>query len=112
MNRSYDRPLRLRREQLARVARDHQLFVGRNDPRGNTARVGADPYCVTGVRVGIELNAEPRRVAAYTFANRPAVLADPRGEDNGVQTAERSGQRAQLTRDSIDVQIDCRLRIW
>src|SRR5207237_4112808 len=111
MNRSADRSLRLRREQLARVARDHQLFVGRNDPRRNAARVGADPYCITRVRVTVQLDADPRCVAADTFAKRVAVLSDSRGEDDGVQTAERGGERPELAAYSVDIKVDRRLGV-
>ena len=55
---------------------------------------------------GVELDAEPRRVAADALADRRRVLADAGGEHERVEAAERGGQRAELAADAVDEQID------
>ena len=54
------------------------------------------------VGLGVELHAEPRRVAADALADRGGVLADAAGEDERVEPAERGGERAQLAPDAVD----------
>ena len=65
------------------MARDHQLLVGRDHPDGDAAPIGGDarPACLVGR--GIELDAQPRGVAAHRRADRGGVLADAGGEDDG-----------------------------
>ena len=66
-----------RREQLARVARDHQLLVGRDHPRGGTRLLAVLMRGPPGARSPrVELDAEPRGVAADALAHRRGVLAD------------------------------------
>ena len=48
---------------------------------------------------GIELHAQPGRVAADALADRRRMLADARGEDQRVDAACRSGERAELAPD-------------
>ena len=93
-----------------RVPRDHQLLVGGNDPcRDAELAARADARSVARVGVGVELDAEPGRVAADALAQRRAVLADAGGEHDRVEAAERGGKRAQLAADAIGEEIDGRL---
>ena len=57
-------------DQPLRVARDHQLLVGRDHPRRHPARRRADARAAVGVGRGVELDAEPGRVAADALADR------------------------------------------
>ena len=61
------------------------------------------------VGVGIELDAEPRGVAADALAQRRAVLADAGGEHDRVEPAERGRERAELAADPVDEEVDRRL---
>src|SRR6478736_6200096 len=92
------------------MARDHQLFVGGDHPRGDPARSAADARTVRGVRLRVELDAEPRRLPAHALADRRGALADAGGEDDGVQAAERGGERAELAPDAIDEEFHRELR--
>src|SRR4029453_10198671 len=62
----------------------------------------------TASRVGrrVGLDPEPCRVAAHALANGRRVLTDPAGEDDRVESAERSGQRTELPPDSIQEDVD------
>ena len=73
----------------ARVARDHQFLVGRDDPCGDSARSGADAGTVLRVRLRVELDAEPGGLAAHALADCDGALADAGGERRS-----RRGRRA------------------
>ena len=57
-------------EQLARVARDHQLLVGRDHPGGGPALRRADARAARGVGLGVERDAEPGRAAGRRARGR------------------------------------------
>ena len=57
----------------------------------------------------VELDAEPGGARADPRADLGRALADPGGEHEGVEPAERRGERAELAADPLDEQID-RLR--
>src|SRR5512143_1136266 len=92
------------------VARDHQLFVRGDRPRRDTAARLAEAWTTGVVGGGVELHAEPLRVAAHPLAQARTVLADAGGEHDRVETPERRGERAQLAADPIDEEIDRGLR--
>src|SRR5215470_3437830 len=94
-------------EQRLRVARDHQLLVRGNRPRGDAARSGAYAWTAGVVRCPIELHPEPPRIPAHALAQRRAVLADSRSEHDRIESTQRRGERTQLAADAIDVEIDC-----
>ena len=54
----------------------------------------------------VQHHAEPGRGAADALADLGAVLADATGEHQRIEAAQRSGERTQLARDAVDVQID------
>src|SRR5208282_3802801 len=68
-------------------------------------------YAWAAGRVGrrVELYPQPASIAAHPLAQCRAVLADPGREDDSVQPAERSRERAQLAANSVNVEIDRRL---
>src|SRR5512144_2588601 len=101
--------LRSAGEDARGVARDHQLLVGGDDPRRYRALRRRYARAVRAVRGAVELDAEPRGIAADALAQAPAVLADARGEDDRVEPAERGGERAQLAPDAVDEEVDRRL---
>ena len=94
----------------ARVARDHQFFVGRDHPGGDATLRGRNARAARVVGGAVELDAEPRGVAADALPQPSAVLADARGEHDRVEPAERRGERAELAADPVDEQVDRRLR--
>src|SRR5438128_10848798 len=79
-------------QNVSRVPRDHELLVGRDHPGRYTARRRAEPRPVGLVGESIQVEAEPRGVAADTFAQTHAVLADAAREDDGVEAAQRCGE--------------------
>src|SRR6185503_18607156 len=68
------------REEAPRMPRDHQLFVGRDYPRGGAACGGADARAVPVVRVLVQLDAQPGGVPADARAHDRIALADTRRE--------------------------------
>src|SRR5262249_55662314 len=85
---------------------DHQLLVGRNDPRGHTARPRADAPGARVLARATALEHTQGCIATTPLAQRAAVLADPRGEHDGIDPAERGGERAQLASNAVDEEID------
>ena len=101
------RPGRLRaRDQAPGVSPDHQLLVGRNHPGAHTAARRTDARAARRVGSRVEVDAEPRAVAAHALADRRGVLADSCCEDQSVEPAERAGERAQLAPDAVDEHVD------
>src|SRR5262249_53589553 len=85
---------------------------GRDDPRRHARSFAADSRPSACVRVVVELEPKPGRVAAHPGPDRGGMLADPSREHERVEPAERRGERAKLTSDSIDEKVDglCGLR--
>ena len=88
------------------MARNHQIFVRRNDPRGGPAAGYRDSRTAGGVRRFIEVHTEPCGLLTHSAPNFGGVLADARGEDQRVQPAEGGGERSQLSADPVDKQGD------
>src|SRR5262249_33685076 len=93
-------------EHALRVSGDHQFLVRGNDPGAHPAAGRADSWAALRVRIGVELDTEPGGVSAHALANGRRVLADSSREDDGVESAERRGKRAELTTDPVHVQVD------
>ena len=84
---------------------DDELLVRRNHPRRRSAARNADARTPGGVGSLVQTNAEPRGIPAHAPADGRRVLPDSGGEDEGVETAERGGEGAELTADAIDEHI-------
>ena len=80
-------------EHAPRVARDHELFVGRNHPRAGRARRLCDARTAACVRVVVDLDAEPARVPADRGPHARRVLADASGENDRIEAGKRRGER-------------------
>src|SRR5215831_12462815 len=93
------------------MPRDHQLLVGRDDEGRNLAARCADARRAVAVGFAIELDSEPRGVAAYSFPQARAVLADAGREHDRLEAAQRGGERSQLASDPVDKEIDRELRL-
>src|SRR4029434_10464626 len=92
------------------MPRNRQLLVGGNDPHRYATGGGADTRAARIVRLAVQVDAEPGSLPAYRFAHRRGALADAGGKNNSIEAAERGGERAQLSPDAIDEQIDGELR--
>ena len=88
------------------VARNHQIFVGRNDPRGGPTAGHRDSRAAGCVCRFIEVHTEPCGLPTYLPPNLGGVLTDARGENQCVQPAESGGERPQLSTDPVDKQGD------
>src|SRR4029450_4537554 len=72
--------------------------------------VGGDAWAALGVGCGIQLDAEPCSVFADALAEGDGILADAGGENEGIQPAERGGNRSQLTANAITIKVEGQLR--
>ena len=88
------------------MARNHQIFVGLNDPRGGRAAGYRDSRAAGCVRRFIEVHTEPYGLLTHSPPNFGGVLTDARGENQCVQPAESGGERPQLSTDPVDKQGD------
>ena len=88
------------------MARNHQIFVGRNDPRGGRAAGYRDSRAAGCIRRFIEVHTEPYGLLTHSPPNFGGVLTDARGENQCVQPAESGGERPQLSTDPVDKQGD------
>src|SRR6188768_3335100 len=75
-------------QQGARMPGDHQFLVGRDYPRRHLAGLAGDARRFPRIRVFVELDAEPRRRDANSFADLRRVLSDTCGEHEAVDSAE------------------------
>src|ERR1700747_2530297 len=69
-----------------RVPGDHELFVGSDDVNRDLAVRLGNKWAAGLVCGGIKIHAEPRQLLSYTSANAHRVLANTRGEDEGIET--------------------------
>src|SRR5437667_8306714 len=88
------------------VTGDHELLVRRDHPRGGTATGSADAGATALVGCGVEFDAKPRGVVTHAGPDRHGVLADPAREHEGVEPAERGGERAELAPDPVDEHVE------
>src|SRR5437762_7373873 len=89
-------------EEHAGMTRDHELLVSGNDPRGDFRFGPGNASTASHVGVGVELEAEPGRGFADAAAYLRRVLADTAGEDQGVDAAERGGERSDRLRGAVN----------
>src|SRR5262245_11739416 len=83
------------------VARDHQVLVGRHHPRRGRRALRRETRASALVRLLVQLDPEPARVAADALPDRARVLADAAGEDERVEASEGRGHRAELAADAV-----------
>lgn len=86
-------PPSLRLEQAPRVARDHELFVGRDRPGAHPAARRADSGPAPFIGRRVEREPEPPRITADALADRRRVLTDPGRKHDGVEPAQGAGLR-------------------
>src|SRR5262249_19291802 len=95
-----------------RMAGDHQVLVG-------FYHIGADPAlpCTdTGpmLLVGplVEFDPEPAARSADGAAHRRGILADPGGEDDALETAQRHRERGDFAVPAVAKDLDGKARAW
>src|SRR5688500_11064658 len=95
------------------MASDDELFVRGHHPHVDNAGRCRQVWTMTLVGGPIDLDTEPRRRVADALADGRGPLADARGEDQAINTAEHGGERADILGDSVDEIVDGepRLRI-
>src|SRR5208337_2522582 len=96
--------------QRARVAGDHQILVSLYNIGGDAAVRRADALLVVPVRRFVQLQPQPGTGPADRASNRRRILADPGGEDNSIQSAERCRKRGDGAGNAIAKQLDRKAR--
>jgi hypothetical protein len=76
------------------VARDHQIFVRPDHPGGCFAVAFCNPRATCGICRLVDFQPEPARFLADPTANFRSVLADARGENEGIKPTQSGGQRS------------------
>src|SRR5215475_9666142 len=79
-------------DQSPGVACDHQVLVGRDHPGGGRGVRDRKARTAFGIRLFVENDAEPTRVATDAGADLGGMLADPGSENERIDTAERCGE--------------------
>src|SRR5215467_11045129 len=101
------------REQRQGMARDHEFLIGRNDVETDATISCGDRRggCRIGLR--IELAPKPGERLHDACSEGRRVLADSRGEHEGVEPPEGGSQQACMEPDPIDeiVEREARLRV-
>ena len=96
-------------EEPPRVPGDHQLFVGRDHPRGNPAS-GLEIRGLAALAAAVQLDAEPRAGRADAPPDLGRVLAYAGGEHQAVDAAQHRRERPDLPGRAIDEILDCEQR--
>jgi hypothetical protein len=78
--------------QRSGVPRDRPVFVGLHHADGHWTAGGGDDRRVRRVAPRVQVDAEKRQTVADALADRGGMLADPGGEDEGVEPAQDGGQ--------------------
>ena len=68
------------------MARDHQIFVRPDHPGGCFAVAFCNPRAACGICRRVDFQPEPARRLADPTANFRSVLADARGENEGINS--------------------------
>src|SRR3546814_17684501 len=85
---------------------NHPLRVGWKDEDFHAALPAGDAKGIGGIRIVIDRQPQPTEPLTNTPADLRVVLADPGGEDDTINAAERCGKRAELTGRAPDNKID------
>src|SRR5947209_1657863 len=80
-------------DDFAYMSRNHEIFIGGDDPDGGRAAVWGDDGGVDPVAFGVDVNAEEAQAGADALAHRGGVLPHTAGENESVQ-ASRTAARA------------------
>src|SRR5437867_13115133 len=93
-------------EHRARVARDHQVLVGRDHADRARTSVGTDDGVVSRVPLRIDVDPEVLEPGTRFPAHRRGVLADPAREDERVDPAQDRGERADVLAELVAEELD------
>ena len=85
---------------------DHALLIGWNHPNGAGTGGRTDPLLAACIRRGVDLDTEPSRLAADSFANRARIFTYAGGEDQDIETPGSGGERAEFTAYSVNEKIN------
>src|SRR5882757_2337838 len=88
------------------MLRDHQFLVGWYDVDRNTAVGTGYQARVAGIRSLVERHTEPSQLIGNSRPDAHRVFADTGGEDESVETLQRSRKHASVEADPIDEIID------
>ena len=100
------RALRWRPRKSERVLGDHQLLIGGQHIDREAAGGGRDHLGVGAIRFLVQRRSEPGEPGADPGPDGCGILADARGEDEGVEPAKRGRQRACEEPDAVDEVVD------
>ncbi len=68
---------------------DHEIFIGRNNPRGDAAVTARDARSAGPIRIDIEHDTQPRSILLDLLPNRSSVFADAAGKHQSIQLTQR-----------------------
>src|SRR5260370_16100465 len=92
-------------EHASGMARDHQVFIGRDDPdRYLGARLG-EARSSSGVGCLVEFNAYPTSVATDARTDGSCIFTDAASENQGIEATQGGDQRTQFPPYAIDEEI-------
>src|SRR5436305_6084660 len=94
------------------MPRNHQLFIGRDHPNGDFARVGGDSRTITTVGLGVELDSEPGGRLTDTASHLGRVLADAGGKNQAIDPAQCRRHRSYLLGCAIHKIVHCQASSW
>src|SRR5215472_14479065 len=92
--------------QRAGVASNHQVLVGFYYIGGDTAIGRAYAFFVFPVGCLVQLEAQPSAGVADRASDRRGVLADPGGEHDAIEAAQRRGERADVAGNAVAEHLD------
>src|ERR1700726_4507969 len=88
------------------MAGDHQVLVRFYHISRNAALRCANAILMFSIGSLVQFQSEPCTCPADGAPYRGRILADPGGEDDAIETAERRGERCNVAGDAIAKQLD------
>ena len=85
---------------------DHQVLVRFYHISGDAALQCADAILVFSIGRLVQFQTEPGAGLADGAPHRGCILADPRSEDEAIETAERRRERGDVAGNAIAKQVD------
>src|SRR5215831_16137466 len=92
------------------MAGNHQILVGLYHVSGDAAVRRADALLLVPVGRFVQFQSEPSAGTTDGAAHRRRILADPGGEYDPVEAAERRRKRGNVTGDTVAEHLDCKAR--
>src|SRR5436189_1757300 len=104
----------MRTQRTQRMARNHQLLIGRDDIAGDARPLARNERPALGVRDRVDFETKPREAPQHGIANGRRILSNARRKDETVDAIHRGSEHSREEGYPVDEVFQRELgpRIW